>query len=193
MVSIKTVLTLGAIGVAVALFFGAGGFKGTGTKIGSFFGGGISDFTSSISSAFTGGLFGGNAGAASVANAEGTNTGSTNQVKTTTSANQFLDLLNPIKSQLSIFQLAIDALKDVGNFGQQAFGAGPAFNDVQSRRDFNLIGITESALGRPINVQRSVAAQRELGNTPFAVVSGGRTRFFATQATASSFLERMSR
>jgi len=59
MVSIKTVLTLGAIGVGVALFFGAGGFKGVGTKIGGFFGSGFSDFSKSISSSFTGGLFGG--------------------------------------------------------------------------------------------------------------------------------------
>jgi len=61
MVSISTVLTLGAIGVAVALFFGAGGFKGVGSKVGGFFGQGFSDFGASISSAFTGGLLGGSA------------------------------------------------------------------------------------------------------------------------------------
>jgi len=60
MVSIKTVLTLAAVGVGVVLFFGAGGFKGVGSKIGGFVGGGLSDFSSSITSAFTGGLFGGN-------------------------------------------------------------------------------------------------------------------------------------
>jgi len=52
---------------------------------------------------------------------------------------------------------------------------------------------TQRVLGRPINVERSVAAQRELGNTPFAVVIGDRTRTFATESTARSFLERINR
>jgi len=59
MVSIKTLLTLGALGVGVALFFGAGGFSGVGSKIGGFFGQGISQFSSSLTSSLTGGLFGG--------------------------------------------------------------------------------------------------------------------------------------
>jgi len=59
MVSIKTVLTLAAVGVGVVLFFGAGGFKGVGSKIGGFVGTGLSDFSSSITSSLTGGLFGG--------------------------------------------------------------------------------------------------------------------------------------
>jgi len=74
MVSIKTVLTLGAIGVGAALFFGAGGFKGVGTKIGGFFGQGFGDFSSSLSSAFTGGLFGGNTNPVIEANALDTGT-----------------------------------------------------------------------------------------------------------------------
>jgi len=59
MVSIKDALTLGAIGVAIALFFGAGGFKGVGTKIGGFFGEGFATFGQSLQSAFSFGLLGG--------------------------------------------------------------------------------------------------------------------------------------
>jgi len=59
MVSIQGALTLAALAVGVVLFFGAGGFAGVGSKIGGFFGGGLSQFSSSLTSAFTGGLFGG--------------------------------------------------------------------------------------------------------------------------------------
>jgi len=59
MVSIKDALTLGAIGVAIALFFGAGGFGGVGTKIGGFFGQGFATFGQSLQSAFSFGLLGG--------------------------------------------------------------------------------------------------------------------------------------
>jgi len=59
MVSVKGALTLAAIAVGGILFFSAGGFSGVGSKIGGFVGGGLKDFSSSITSAFTGGLFGG--------------------------------------------------------------------------------------------------------------------------------------
>jgi len=52
MVSIKTVLTLGAIGVGLFAFFGLGGFKGVGSKIGSGLGSGFTDFGKSFISGF---------------------------------------------------------------------------------------------------------------------------------------------
>jgi len=59
MVSIKTVLTLGALLIGGIVFIGAGGPSGVGQRIGGAIGGGLSQFTSSLTSAFTGGLFGG--------------------------------------------------------------------------------------------------------------------------------------
>jgi len=193
MVSIQGTLTLAAVAVGIVLFFGAGGFKGVGQKIGGFFGTGFSDFSSSISSAFTGGLFGGNTNP----NVATTDTGTIGPAPRT--GTEGFDPIGNLTGNLKGLQNILDSINNIFGgavtppaAGQPQFSA-PAFNDPQSTRDFNLIQQTQRVLGRPINVERSVAAQRELGNTPFAVVVGDRTRTFATEATARSFLERINR
>jgi len=182
MVSTKTVLTLGAIGVGLALFFGAGGFQGITQKVGSLFGQG-----------FTGGLFGGAINPTTGGEVRDTSTGTIGP-EPRTGTEEF----DPLGNLIGNFKGLQNILDTINNFftggGKTTpLFTAPAFSDVQSQRDFNLIQLTQRTLGRPINVQRSVAAQRELGNTPFAVVSGGRTRTFATEATAQSFLERINR
>ena len=58
MVSIKTILTLGALAVGVTLFFGLGGASGIGTRIGSTIGSGLRTFGESLTESFTSGLLG---------------------------------------------------------------------------------------------------------------------------------------
>jgi len=189
MVSIKGGLTLVAVGVAIVLFFGAGGFKGVGSKIGGFFGQGFSDFSSSITSAFTGGLFGGNVNQNSggVNDEEGGQIGPDPRTGT-----EDFDPFGNLEGNLKGLQNILDSFTNLFRDKGPQFQA-PAFDDAQSTRDFNLIQLQQRSLGRNINIERSVAAQRELGNTPFAVILNGRTRFFATEATAQSFLERVNR
>jgi len=197
MVSIKTVLTLAAIAVGVVLFFGAGGFKGVGQKIGGFVGGGLSQFSSSLTSAFTGGLFGGNTNPNTGGINVDTSTGTIGPAPRT--GTEEFDPLGNLFGNLKGLQNILDSINNaVGGLFKPAIGqepqfTAPAFDDPLSIRDFNLIQLTQRTLGRPINVERSVAAQRELGNVPFQVVVGDRSRTFATEATAQSFLERINR
>jgi len=192
MVSIKTGLTLGALLIGVTLFFGAGGFKGVGSKIGGFFGSGFSDFSSSLSGAFTGGLFGGNAGASNVANVEGTNMDSTNPTGQTTSLNQFLDVVNPIKSQLSILQLAVDAIKDVFSFGQQAFGSSLS-SGQQSSLDFATSQLRAGQTIADITIKPRQGTAVSRTGMSFISNLGGRERAFGSQESLNSFVERFNR
>jgi len=121
MVSIKTVLTLGAIGVAVALFFGAGGFQGVGQKIGGFFGQGFSAFGSSLAGAFSGGLLGGaaNPNTGGVDNTTDTSTGQIGpDPKTGT------EEFDPFGNLLGNFKGLQNILDQLNNF---FVGQGPAF------------------------------------------------------------------
>jgi len=193
MVSIRTLGILAALAVGVTLFFGAGGFKGVGSKIGGFFGTGFSDFSSSISSAFTGGLFGGQTGAANVVNVEGTGSPNQNQV-TQPPPFGIPPFLNPITSQLDFFASVINQIKGIFDFGQQAFGDTtiPVLSSQQIR-DINRVNLTVASTGRPIDITRSVAALRLSGGTPFITNLGGRERAFASQESLNSFVERFNR
>jgi len=62
MVSIPTILKLGAVLGAIVVFVKLGGASGIGSKIGSSVGGGLNDFGVSLGSSFTSGLFGGGGG-----------------------------------------------------------------------------------------------------------------------------------
>jgi len=186
MVSIKTTLTLAALAVGVVLFFGAGGFKGVGQKIGGFFGQGFSDFSSSLSGAFTGGLFGGNAGASSVGSAEGTNTQSTNTV------DQALDLVNPISNQLGIFQTILDSLKNIGNFGQNAFGSGITPSQARTTAfAFQNLRAGQTASDLIIKPRQGTAVSRT--GMSFVTNIGGRERAFGSAESRDSFIERFNR
>jgi len=183
MVSIRGSLTLVALAVGVVLFFGAGGFKGVGQKIGGFFGQGFSDFSSSISSSFTRGLFGGQTGAANVVNAEGGR------------ADPFgiPPALNPITSQLSIFQGIIDSFGQLFNFGQQAFGDTPLRTSNQRNLAF---AISQLRPGQTIsditNRGRQGTAVSRTGQR-FISNLGGRERAFGSQESLNSFIERFNR
>jgi len=179
MVSFKTVAVLGVIIAAGGLFIGSGGFTGLGQKIKGIFQPNFSLFPESIPAPVPrprdNGIIG---------------------PDPRTGTEEF----DPLGNLFGNFQGLQNILDSINNFftgGGKAppvpdFSA-PRFNDQQSVRDFNLIRLTESTLNRPINVARSVAATRELGGQVFTVISGGRERTFATEATAQSFAERISR
>jgi len=123
MVSIKDALTLGAIGVAVALFFGAGGFGGVGTKIGGFFGKGFATFGQSLQSAFSFGLLGGspnpNTGGSSGGGGGGTGT-QTFGITPATGTGAF----DPFGNLIGSFTAVQNILNSLNNFFT---GQGPAF------------------------------------------------------------------
>jgi len=194
MVSFNTILTLGALIVGFVVLTASGGPSGLGTKIGAGIGGGFKQFSSSLASAFTGGLFGGNAGAANVANVEGTNTGSTNQPQTggANFADAALDRINPIKSQLAIFQTIIDSLKDIGNFGQGAFGSTP-LTSSQRTTSFAISQLRKGQTVRDITVKPKQGMAVSRTGQRVVVNLGGRSRVFGSEASAASFVERFNR
>ncbi len=198
MVSIKTVLTLGAIGVGVVLFFGAGGFSGVGQKIGGFVGKGLSDFSASITSSLTGGLFGGNVNTSTGGESADTSTGQIGPDPRT--GTEAFDPLGNLTGNLKGLQNILDSLNNFFT-GQGAAAAGP--NTV-----FLPAGQTLSSLSRGQRTSLAFAQRTSLG--PFAVqprqgsaVSrtgqrvivnlGGRSRVFGSQASAASFRERFNR
>lgn len=62
MVRIGTILTLAAIGIAIAGFIGLGGASGIGQRVGSGLSKGFADFTSAFQSSLTSNIFGGSSG-----------------------------------------------------------------------------------------------------------------------------------
>lgn len=129
MVSIKTVLTLGGIATAIALFVKFGGASGIGSKIGSALGGGFSDFGSSIVQGFQFGLggvtTGGASGAANVNNADTILTGK--------SADVGLPLLaqnaNKTKGVLDDFNRTIENIISGSIFNPNSFETAPVFTE----------------------------------------------------------------
>jgi len=195
MVSIRTIGILAALAVGVTLFFGAGGFKGVGTKIGGFFGSGFSDFSSAISSSFTGGLFGGQTGAANVVNVEGTSSPNQNQVENPPPFG-IPPFLNPVTNQLAIFQGIIDQLKGVLNFGQQAFGetAVPILSPGQLS-SFNFANLQAGGFQSPDDFVIKPRQGTAVARTGESFISnlGGRERAFGSQESLNSFTERFNR
>jgi len=185
MVSIKGALTLAAVGVGIVLFFSAGSFKGVGSKIGGFFGQGFSDFSSSITSAFTGGLFGGNVNTQSNTPQEqpaGTTGGGT------TSAGQFLDVVNPISNQLGIFQAIIDNLLKITQFTGGNIG-----NLFPKAEAVKLQGIDRAfALGRltPIGTTFSEGFRTSQGLSVFAHQTKSGRIIAVTNESAQKLRER---
>jgi len=194
MVSLNTILVIGALVVGAVTIIGLGGPKGVGERIGGAIGGGLSQFSSSLTGAFTGGLFGGATNPNTGGEVKDTSTGTIGPAPRTGT-----EEFDPIGNLIGNFKGLQNILDSINNIFRPKSASGSmeftqrAFNDAQSTVDFRLIQTTQRVLGRPINVQRSVAAQRELGNTPFQVVIGDRTRTFATESTARSFLERINR
>jgi len=121
MVSIKDALTLGAIGVAIALFFGAGGFQGVGTKIGGFFGQGFATFGQSLQSAFSFGLLGGSPNPNTGGSSGGGGTGS--QTFGITPATQ-TGAFDPFGNLIGSFTAVQNILNTLNNIFT---GQGPAF------------------------------------------------------------------
>jgi len=187
MVSFQTIFTLGAILVGALVIIGAGGPSGVGTKIGGAIGGGLQQFSSALTSAFTGGLFGGVAGASNVGNQQGT-------TEPTGDPFGIPPALNPITNQLSIFQGIIDSLKQIGNFGQQAFGDRPTLTPSQTRTTaFALTQLRPGQTIADLRVQpRQGTAVSRTGQT-FISNLGGRERAFGSQESLNSFIERFNR
>lgn len=185
MVSIKGALTLAAVGVGIVLFFSAGGFKGVGTKIGGFFGQGFSDFSSSITGAFTGGLFGGNTNP-NTGGESSTTAGTTGGG--TTSAGQFLDVVNPISNQLGIFQAIIDNLLKITSF------TGSNIGDLFPKAEaVKLQGIDRAfALGRltPIGTTFSEGFRTSQGLKVFARETKSGRIIAVTNESAQKLRER---
>jgi len=182
MVSLKTGITLAALGIGAALFLGAGSFKGVGGKIGGFFGEGFSDFSRSISSAFTQGLFGGVADKSNIGD-----TGTIGPPPRT--GTEGFDPLGNLEGNFKGLQNILDSFSNLFT-SQAAFGETIGTRTIQ---DVNLVNLTQASLGRDINVSRSVAATRLIGGQPVLVSLGGKDRLFATQESANSFIERFNR
>jgi len=176
MVSIKGSLTLVALAVGVVLFFGAGGFKGVGQKIGGFFGQGFSDFSSSISSAFTSGLFGGTINP---------NIGIQNIPQ------NIAKMADPVGFQRGILGALIDQVNKI--FQQADAQISPPLTSGQlSSLQFAI----QTSGGRPLSdftVQpRQGSAVARTGQS-FISNLGGRERAFGSQESLNSFIERFNR
>ena len=164
-----------------------------GQKIGAGIGGGLRQFSEQLGSAFTFGLFGGSAGSSSVATQEGTVPANDPSV-TGTSLGQFLDVVNPVKSQLGIFQTILDQLKNIGNFGQQAFGDRPALTASQGMT--TAFALTQLRAGQtPADLIVKPTQGTAVSRTGQRFISnlGGRERAFGSQESLNSFIERFNR
>jgi len=193
MVSFNTILIIGALIVASVLVIGAGGPAGVGQKIGAGIGGGLRQFSEQLQSAFSFGLFGGSAGASNVGSQQGTVPASDPSVPTTT-AGQFLDVVNPITSQLGIFQAILDQLKNIGNFGQQAFGDRSNLTPNQTRTTaFALSQLREGQTISDLIVRPRQGTAVARTGMRFVTNLGGRERAFGSQESLNSFIERFNR
>jgi len=191
MVSIQGALTLAALAVGVVLFFGAGGFKGVGQKIGGFFGTGFSDFSRSISSAFTGGLFGG------VTNP---NTGGVNNVDTSTGTigpapRTGTEEFDPIGNLVGNFK-GLQNILDTLNNTLASIKIGPQPIATSSQRNL-AFAISQLRAGQ---TQADITNRGRQGTavTPetsglFVSNLGGRERAFGSQESLNSFVERFNR
>lgn len=202
MVSIKTVLTLGAIGVGVVLFFGAGGFKGVGQKIGSFVGGGLADFSSSITSSLTGGLFGGAVNTSTGGESADTSTGTIGPPPRT--GTEEFDPFGNLAGNLKGLQNILDSINNAvgGLFGGQGaaavgpntvfFPAGQSLSTLSSGQRSSLAFAQRTSLG-PFAVQPRQGSAVSRTGQRVVVNLGGRQRTFGSQASAASFIERFNR
>jgi len=189
MVSIQGSLTLIALAVGVVLFFGAGGFKGVGQKIGGFFGGGFSDFSSSLSSAFTGGLFGGS---------PNQNTGGVNQDTSTgtigppprTGTEEF----DPFGNLLGNFKGLQNILDSLNNTVRNIFNQQQPQSAV-SQRTFDFAVSQLRAGQTPSDITNRGAQGTAVSRTGMRFISnlGGRERAFGSQESLNSFVERFNR
>jgi len=189
MVSIKGTLTLAAVAVAVVLFFGAGGFKGVGQKIGGFFGGGFSDFSSSLSSAFTGGLFGGSPNQNTGGINEDTSTGFIGPAPRT--GTEEFDPIGNLTGNFKGLQNILDTLNNT----LRGIKIGPQPLRTTSQRTLSFAisqlraGQTQADItdrGRQ-GTAVSRTGQRFISNL------GGRERAFGSQESLNSFVERFNR
>jgi len=191
MVSIKTVLTLAAVGVGVVLFFGAGGFKGVGTKIGGFVGGGLSQFSSSLTSAFTGGLFGGNVNTQS---AGGVNQDSGQIGPPPRTGTEEFDPFGNLAGNLKGLQNILDSINNaVGGIFQPAAAAQTITPRQARTTSFAISQLRSGQTVRDIIVKPTQGSAVSRTGQRVVVNLGGRTRTFGSQASAASFIERFNR
>jgi len=191
MVSLKTVLTLGAIGVGVVLFFGAGGFSGVGQKIGSFVGGGLREFSGSITSSLTGGLFGGSTNPATG--------GSNNEIIDTSTGiigpapRTGTEEFDPIGNLIGNFKGLQNILDTLNNAARNIFTSTTPSPVSQRTFDF---AVTQLRAGQTVaditdrGIQGSAVART---GESFISNLGGRERAFGSQESLNSFIERFNR
>jgi len=185
MVSIQGSLTLVALAVGVVLFFGAGGFKGVGQKIGGFFGQGFGDFSSSLSSAFTGGLFGGSTNAAAQTKTLDTGTIGPAPRTGTEDFDPIGNLIGNFKGLQNILDTLNNQVRNI--FEPQrpgAIGTGFDFAVSQLRPGQTPADIT-------IKPRQGTAVSRT--GMRFVSNLGGRERAFGSQESLNSFVERFNR
>jgi len=170
MVSLNTILILGALAVGFVLITGAGGPAGLGQKIGSGIGGGLKQFSTQLGSAFTSALFGGNVNPA---------------VGVENVPENIARMADPLGFQRGIFGSILD-------FIPKAFGSTP-LNLNQRTQAFAIsqlrVGQTPSDI---TNRGRQGSAVARTGQS-VVVNLGGRTRTFGSEASAASFIERFNR
>jgi len=196
MVSIKTGLTLAALLVGVVVFFGAGGFKGVGQKIGGFVGGGLSDFSSSLTSSLTGGLFGGSTNQ---------NTGGVNDVTNVDTSTGVIgpaprtgtEEFDPFGNLLGNFKGLQNILDTLNNTVRDIFsgGAAPVLSPISQRTlDFAVSQLRTGQTIADITI-KGTQGTAVTDDTRGLFVSnlGGRERLFGSQESLNSFVERFNR
>jgi len=193
MVSIKTVLTLGALLVGAVVFIGAGGFKGVGSKIGGFVGGGLSDFSSSLTSSLTGGLFGGSTNAP---------TGGVNEVVDTSTGiigpapRTGTEEFDPFGNLIGNFKGLQNILDTLNNTVRNIFtSTTPTLSPVQQRTfDFAATQLRAGQTIADISLSPFTGtAVTDVTRGLFVSNLGGRERMFGSQESLNSFVERFNR
>jgi len=180
MVSLNTILVLGALIVGFILITGAGGPAGLGRKIGAGIGGGLSQFSTQLGSAFTGALFGG---------AVNPDVGVQNIPQ------NIARMADPLGFQRGIFGGLLDA---IGNLTLPSFPSPFAFGETITPRQARTTSFAISQLRAGQTVQDITVKPTQgtaVSRTGQRFVSnlGGRERAFGSQESLNSFVERFNR
>jgi len=190
MVSIRGALTLAALAVGVVLFFGAGGFSGVGSKIGGFFGGGLSQFSSSLTSAFTGGLFGGSQNP-NTQNAQDNDTSTGTIGPPARTGTEEFDPFGNLLGNFKGLQNILDTLNNTlaGIFS----GGGTPIRSPTSQRTFDFAVSQLRAGQTPEDIIDRGTQGTPVTDIRFVSNLGGRERAFGSEENLRSFIERFNR
>jgi len=144
MVRLGTLLTLGAIGIAVAGFIGLGGASGLGQRIGSGLSSGFSNFFNAFQSSITSSILGGTSGQ-TVTNPPSNLTG----VPPAIGLPNLLNSFQQTNSALNNFNNFFANLFSGASFNPSAFRTASSFTPqaIQNRMQFQARGVPRTNFG----------------------------------------------